>query len=83
MSIPPPVEEPEEARPAFRDLAALREELEVLAGVPLPGLSMGMSHDYEVAIEEGSTIVRVGSAIFGPRLAPPAAPEAESEPETN
>ena len=67
MSIPPVVESPEDARPSFRKLRELRDGLEESSEVPLPGLSMGMSHDFEVAIEEGATIVRVGSAIFGPR----------------
>jgi len=60
---------PDDARPWFRRLVALRDEL-VASGVPaarLTELSMGMSHDFEVAIEEGATIVRVGSAIFGER----------------
>ncbi len=66
MTIPPPTPDPDGARPYFRDLAALRD---VVAGA-VPGateLSMGMSADFEQAIEEGSTIVRVGEAIFGPR----------------
>jgi len=67
MCIPPAVSNPEDARPWFAKLRELRDELEVSSGRSLPGLSMGMSGDYEVAIEEGSTIVRVGSAIFGPR----------------
>jgi uncharacterized pyridoxal phosphate-containing UPF0001 family protein len=49
------------------ELRGLRDELETLGGAPLPLLSMGMSHDFEIAIEEGATIVRVGSAIFGER----------------
>jgi len=69
MCIPPRVETPEEARPWFVQLRELRDELEEIAGIRLPGLSMGMSGDYEVAIEEGSTVVRVGSAIFGQRKA--------------
>ncbi len=67
MCIPPVAVEPEDARPWFVKLRALRDELEGRSGKSLPGLSMGMSGDYEVAIEEGSTIVRVGSAIFGSR----------------
>jgi pyridoxal phosphate enzyme (YggS family) len=67
MCIPPAVETPEEARPWFAKLRELRDELEVSSGRSLPGLSMGMSGDFEVAIEEGSTIVRVGTAIFGSR----------------
>ncbi len=67
MCIPAPTEDPEGARPAFRRLRALAEELRQRGPLPLPELSMGMSHDYAVAVEEGSTIVRVGSAIFGKR----------------
>ena len=67
MTIPALVDEPEKNRPAFAALRALRDELSAAAGVPLPGLSMGMSDDFEIAIEEGATIVRVGSAIFGRR----------------
>jgi len=67
MCIPPQVTEPEEARPWFRQVRELQEELEERSGRKFPGLSMGMSGDFEVAIEEGATIVRVGSAIFGPR----------------
>lgn len=66
MTIPPRVEDPDSSRPYFRDLAALRDL--VAASVPgATGLSMGMSGDFEQAIEEGATIVRVGEAIFGPR----------------
>jgi len=67
MTIPALVDDPEKNRPAFAALRSLRDELEEAGGVPLPGLSMGMSEDYEIAIEEGATIVRVGSAIFGHR----------------
>jgi len=67
MCIPPMASTPEDARPWFVKLRELRDELEQHAGRSLPGLSMGMSGDFEVAIEEGSTIVRVGSAIFGSR----------------
>lgn len=67
MCIPAPTADPEGARPAFRSLRTLREELRALGPLPLPELSMGMSHDYAVAVEEGATIVRVGSAIFGKR----------------
>lgn len=69
MAIPPSRKDPEEARPDFRTLRELRDRLESTTGVPLPGLSMGMSHDYEIAIAEGSTTVRVGSSIFGKRRA--------------
>ncbi|MFT6863899.1 MAG: pyridoxal phosphate enzyme (YggS family) [Akkermansiaceae bacterium] len=71
MCLPPRVETPEDARPWFAKVRVLQEDLEKRAGRRLPGLSMGMSGDFEVAIEEGSTIVRVGSAIFGPRLTKP------------
>ena len=67
MAIPPPVKDPEESRPLFRVLRALRENCEQEMGIPLPVLSMGMSGDFEVAIEEGATLVRVGSALFGSR----------------
>jgi pyridoxal phosphate enzyme (YggS family) len=71
MTIPAPVARPEDARPAFAALRALRDRL-VAAGRPaaaLAELSMGMSDDYRVAIGEGATLVRVGSAVFGPRPA--------------
>ncbi len=67
MSVPPPRENPEDARDSFRELARLRARLEQEIGSPLPELSMGMSHDFEVAIEEGATQVRVGTALFGER----------------
>lgn len=66
MTIPP-AEDAEEARPWFTALRELRDDLERSFGVALPALSMGMSGDYEIAIEEGATHVRVGSAIFGKR----------------
>lgn len=69
MTIPPFTEDPEGTRPYFRRLRDLRDRIAArkLAGVGLDVLSMGMSHDFEVAIEEGSTCVRVGTAIFGER----------------
>lgn len=67
MCIPPFDPMPEMTRPYFATLRQLRDELEKRGGAPLPKLSMGMSHDFEVAIEEGATIVRVGSALFGER----------------
>ena len=67
MAIPPWEEDPEASRPYFRALRKLRDELQRDVGVALPELSMGMSHDFEVAIAEGATMVRVGTAIFGPR----------------
>ena len=59
--------EPEKSRPYFAQLRELRDQLETEAGTGLPQLSMGMSGDYAVAVEEGATIVRVGTAIFGTR----------------
>lgn len=67
MAIPPFLEDPESVRPYFRKLRELRDELEQRLEVALPDLSMGMSSDFEVAVEEGATIVRVGTAIFGER----------------
>lgn len=67
MCIPPFASEAEKSRPYFAMLRNLRDELEKTGGAPLPQLSMGMSHDFEVAIEEGATLVRVGTAIFGER----------------
>ncbi len=56
-----------ERRREFRQMKLLRDELAASSSMPLPELSMGMSHDYELAIEEGATIVRVGTAVFGER----------------
>jgi pyridoxal phosphate enzyme (YggS family) len=67
MCVPPFSENAEEARPHFRRLRELRDELAKQLGRPLPVLSMGMSHDFEVAIEEGATEMRVGTALFGTR----------------
>lgn len=67
MSIPPFSENARDARPHFRRLRDLRDGLARRLGRPLPVLSMGMSHDFEIAIEEGSTEVRIGAAIFGQR----------------
>ncbi len=67
MVIPPFDWSPEETRVGFRRLRAMRDDLEARFSTTLPELSMGMSHDYEMAIEEGATLVRVGTAIFGPR----------------
>ena len=67
MAMAPLAPEAELSRPYFRQLRELRDRLEHDAGVGLPQLSMGMSGDYAVAIEEGATLVRVGSAIFGTR----------------
>jgi len=70
MSVPPFFEDPEDVRPYFARLRHLAETLVELriANVSMDELSMGMSHDFPVAIEEGATIVRIGTAIFGPRL---------------
>ncbi len=65
MTIPPFFEDPEKARPYFRKLREIRDG--IAAGVSLPELSMGMSNDFEVAIEEGATMVRIGTALFGGR----------------
>lgn len=72
MTVPPFTEDPEQARPYFRKLCELRDQVGArhLPGVGITVLSMGMSHDFEVAIEEGSTCVRVGTAIFGERPKP-------------
>jgi PLP dependent protein len=73
MLLPPVVDDPEDARPWFRRLRELRDRW-VQDGTPaerLRELSMGMSHDFEVAVEEGATMVRVGSAIFGSRVYAP------------
>lgn len=67
MLLPPYFEDPEQTRPYFRRLRQLRDELHRKGYTFLKELSMGMSHDYEVAVEEGATIVRIGTAIFGPR----------------
>lgn len=67
MTIAPWSPEPEKVRPIFRKLRELKEQCEGILGAPLPHLSMGMSGDFEVAIEEGATIVRVGTSLFGPR----------------
>jgi uncharacterized pyridoxal phosphate-containing UPF0001 family protein len=70
MTMAPYSENPEEARPVFRALRELRDELQSAHGHPLPELSMGMSGDFEPAVEEGATLVRVGSSIFGARQRP-------------
>lgn len=67
MTIPPAVENPEDARHWFAEMRSLRDEITRDCGIEIPFLSMGMSGDFEVAIEEGASHVRVGSAIFGRR----------------
>ena len=69
MTIPPFFDDPEDSRPYFKRLRELRDEIgrEGIEGISLKELSMGMSNDFEVAVEEGATMVRVGTAIFGPR----------------
>jgi pyridoxal phosphate enzyme (YggS family) len=70
MTMAPYSDNPEDARPVFRTLRELRDELQSTYQQPLPELSMGMSGDFEPAIEEGATLVRVGSSIFGARPRP-------------
>ena len=67
MTIPPYFEEPERVRSYFQRLRELRHQIVAQLGLPLTVLSMGMSHDFEIAIEEGATEIRVGTALFGER----------------
>jgi pyridoxal phosphate enzyme (YggS family) len=69
MTVPPFGENPEESRRYFRELAELKEKFATfgVANADLQELSMGMTHDYTVAVQEGATIVRIGTALFGPR----------------
>ena len=69
MTVPPFADDPQQARPYFRKLREFRDQIagRRLSAVDMHTLSMGMSHDFEIAIEEGSTCVRVGTAIFGER----------------
>ncbi len=67
MAIPPFSPVPDKSRPYFKTLRELKSRAEDVLGAPLPVLSMGMSDDFEVAIEEGSTMIRVGTALFGAR----------------
>ena len=69
MTVPPFTSDPARIRPHFQRLRELRTKCEEIIGSPLPHLSMGMSGDFEIAIEEGATIVRVGTALFGARKA--------------
>jgi len=70
MTMAPWSESPEKVRPVFRRLREVQRTGEDALGAPLPELSMGMSADFEVAIEEGATIVRIGTSLFGPRPKP-------------
>jgi PLP dependent protein len=70
MAVPPFTEDPEGARTYFKRLREIRDRLADRFGKPFSELSMGMSHDFEVAVEEGSTQVRLGTALFGPRPVP-------------
>ncbi len=67
MAVPPWSSEPGESRPHFQRLRETKARCEQILGAPLPHLSMGMSGDFEVAIEEGATMIRIGTALFGPR----------------
>jgi PLP dependent protein len=67
MTVAPMVPDPEAVRPVFRQLRSLRDETSQRLGVALPVLSMGMTDDYAIAIEEGATMLRLGRALFGPR----------------
>ncbi len=71
MTIPPYFDDPARVRPYFRKLRELRDTLSRAIARPLPILSMGMSHDFEIAIEEGATEIRIGTALFGERHAAP------------
>jgi uncharacterized pyridoxal phosphate-containing UPF0001 family protein len=66
MTMPPYFDSPEMSRPYYTALRELKERM-VKEGIPMKELSMGMSNDFEIAIEEGATYVRIGTAIFGPR----------------
>jgi len=68
MAVPPSAADPEAVRPYFRQLRTLADRLNGIKGISMATLSMGMSHDFEVAIEEGSTMVRIGTALFGKRV---------------
>ena len=77
MTVLPWMSEPERGRPHFRRLRELKEQAGTVLGAPMPHLSMGMSDDFEIAIEEGATIVRIGTALFGPRAKAGPRPEAD------
>ena len=67
MTVPPWAPDPEKVRPVFRQMRELKARCEQILGAPLPHLSMGMTGDFEVAIAEGATMIRVGTALFGAR----------------
>ena len=69
IHMAPFTRQPENARPYFQKLRELKNACEDQLGAPLPELSMGMSGDYEIAIEEGATLIRLGTTLFGPRAA--------------
>ena len=79
MTIAPYAAEPEKVRPFFRELRELKLRCEDILGAPLPHLSMGMSTDFEVAIEEGATLIRIGTALFGKRASPKTKGEAGTQ----
>jgi PLP dependent protein len=70
MTVPPWAPNPEKVRPVFQRMRELKTRCEQILGAPLPHLSMGMSSDFEAAIEEGATMVRIGTALFGERPRP-------------
>jgi pyridoxal phosphate enzyme (YggS family) len=82
MTIPPWTPLPERARSVFRRLRELKTECEQVLGAPLPELSMGMTGDFEVAIEEGATMVRIGTALFGERRSTKNEPRKDEFPES-
>jgi len=67
MTVAPLVSDPEQVRPIFRRLRSLRDRMSQELGMPLPVLSMGMTDDYPIAVEEGATMLRLGRALFGSR----------------
>jgi uncharacterized pyridoxal phosphate-containing UPF0001 family protein len=67
MAVPPFDPDPESSRPYFRRLREVRDDLQCRLGIALPELSMGMSHDFEIGVEEGATEVRIGTLLFGLR----------------
>jgi hypothetical protein len=75
MTVAPLAQETDKVRPVFRRLRQLKGQCEELLGAPLAHLSMGMSDDFEVAVEEGATMIRLGSAVLGPRAASKTAAE--------